>query len=100
MCDFHLVLLDFIFIKKTLIFVVPLKKFYLLKRFTFWRLKAWNWKIEISKNWNLGILRLDILDWNLELEIWIFEIFVTWNFEHEILKFEILKDLKLEIYNL
>ena len=119
MCDFHLVLLDFIFIKKTLIFVVPLKKIYLLKRFTFWRLKAWNWKIEISKKlklrdfetwdfglkfgtWNLNFWNFCHLKfWTWDFEIWDFKRFETWNLQLVILKLEILKfwDLKIETWN-
>ena len=73
MCDFHLFDSNFfILIKKTLIFVVPWKRFY------FWNLKLGigNWKFWIwnFENWNFGILRLEILGWNLELEIWDFEI--------------------------
>ena len=95
MCDFHLYLLDFIFIKKTLIDFW----WFFEKRFYFWNLKLRirNWKFWILnfENWNFGILGL--ANWNLRL--WKFENlylkFWTWN-----LKFLQLEILKLEIWKL
>ena len=108
MCDFHLYLLDFIFIKKTLIDFW----WFFEKRFYFWNLKLGigNWKFWILnfENWNFGILGL--ANWNLRLwkfeNLWLeilnmkFKIFATWNFETRDLKTCNLKSGDFEIWDL
>ena len=69
--------------KLWLIFGNSLKKILFSKRFAFWSLEldTKNFDFWDFENWNFGILRLEILDWDLE-----FETLRFWNFKLEILK--------------